>query len=528
VSKVAKASLIAAQLLVGARLTYAVLDRLAPSRWEGKGNGRAKPGLGELIAVDGEAALAGPPGVLTSPPLPSLAPGHGDGLLSPHTLRWLRAGIVLLCLAPVTVLLGLRLGKLAHDPVIGFYGVIVLLSTAFVMFVAFSLYRDPSASGADAPEEGPLVTCLVACKDDVGVIERCVRSMLEQTHRNVEVIAIDDGSTDGSTELLCDLQERCPDRLLLFRNEASVGKKRALTRAAAEAKGEFLVFTDSDCVLDEAAVAGIVRAFRTDPQVGAVCGDARALNAERNLLTKIQDTWYDGQFAIWKASESVFGSVSCVSGPLAAFRREAIWNYLPAWAADSFLGREFRFATDRQLTAYVLGQEWIGRKLKDEHAASPFVSEVDYPERRWRVEYAKSALVWTNVPATFRTLTRQQARWKKSFIRNLCFSARFYWRRGVFPAALYYSHSLFVIATPVMAFRHLIWLPAHGQWLLSGLYVAGVTLKGGIWATAYRIQNPGCGRWIYRPLMSLMAAFLFSALLLWSLVTVRRQVWVRG
>jgi cellulose synthase/poly-beta-1,6-N-acetylglucosamine synthase-like glycosyltransferase len=435
---------------------------------------------------------------------------------------------VLLCLAPVTILLGLRLGKLAHDPVIGLYGVIVLLSTAFVMFVAFSLYRDPSASGADAPEEGPLVTCLVACKDDVGVIERCVRSMLEQTHRNVEVIAIDDGSTDGSTELLCDLQERCPDRFLLFRNEASVGKKRALTRAAAEAKGEFLVFTDSDCVLDEAAVAGIVRAFRTDPQVGAVCGDARALNAERNLLTKIQDTWYDGQFAIWKASESVFGSVSCVSGPLAAFRREAIWNYLPAWAADSFLGREFRFATDRQLTAYVLGQEWIGRKLKDEHAASPFVSEVDYPERRWRVEYAKSALVWTNVPATFRTLTRQQARWKKSFIRNLCFSARFYWRRGVFPAALYYSHSLFVIATPVMAFRHLIWLPAHGRWLLSGLYVAGVTLKGGIWATAYRIQNPGCSRWIYRPLMSLMAAFLFSVLLLWSLVTVRRQVWVRG
>jgi len=53
----------------------------------------------------------------------------------------------------------------------------------------------------------------------------------------------------------------------------------------------------------------------------------------------------------------VFGSVSCVSGPLAGFRREAIWNYFPAWAADSFLGREFRFATDRQLTGYVLGQE---------------------------------------------------------------------------------------------------------------------------------------------------------------------------
>jgi cellulose synthase/poly-beta-1,6-N-acetylglucosamine synthase-like glycosyltransferase len=314
----------------------------------------------------------------------------------------------------------------------------------------------------------------------------------------------------------------------LLRNDESTGKKRALVRAVAEAYGEYLVFTDSDCVLDEEAVAQVMQAFLRDPRIGALSGDARALNADRNLLTKMQDTWYDGQFSIWKATESVFGSVSCVSGPLAAFRREAIWNYLPAWAADSFLGCEFRFATDRQLTGYVLGQKWIGHKLKAEHADSPFVSKVDYPARRWRVEYVKSAMVWTNVPDTFRGLARQQARWKKSFLRNLCFTGTFYWRRGAAPAVLFYAHSLFVLATPFMAFRHLIWLPAQGRWLLCALYIAGVTIKGCIWAIAYRIQNPGCPRWVYRPLMSLMAACTFSMLLIWSLLTVRRQVWVRG
>ena len=50
-----------------------------------------------------------------------------------------------------------------------------------------------------------------------------------------------------------------------------------------------------------------------------------------------------------KAAESTMGSVTCVSGPLAVFRRDAVWNYLPAWAHDRFLGGEFRFATDRQL-----------------------------------------------------------------------------------------------------------------------------------------------------------------------------------
>ncbi|MGN6586953.1 MAG: glycosyltransferase family 2 protein [Solirubrobacterales bacterium] len=450
-------------------------------------------------------------------------------LLSPQAKTWLRVGVVLVCLAPVTVLLGLRLARLAHDPLLSLYGVVVLFTTTEVMFVAFSFYRDPSKRGGEVVSlETPLVSCLVACKDDVDVIVRCVTSMLEQSYENLEVLAIDDGSTDGSYEALLELQDRYPKKFTLLHNEESVGKKRALVRAGGAALGDYFVFTDSDCVLDTAAVEQVMQGFLRDPRIGAISGDARALNADKNLLTKIQDTWYDGQFSIWKATESVFGSVSCVSGPLAAFRREAIWNYLPAWAEDSFLGREFRFATDRQLTGYVLGQKWIGRKLKERHSSSAFVTDVDHPERLWRVEYVKSATVRTNVPSDLRLLIRQQARWKKSFIRNICFTGGFYWRRGPLPSALFYSHALFVIATPFMAFRHLIWLPLHGAWLLSGLYVAGVLVKGSIWAIAYRVQNPGCNRWMYRPLMSLMGAFLFSPLLLWSLATVRRQIWVRG
>lgn len=454
---------------------------------------------------------------------------RSGSLIDADTWRWIRTGLVLLCLLPLTVLLGLRVANLTGDPLLGIYGVIVLLITTKVMFVAFNFYRDPATRGhAVVTLDGPAVTCLVACKDDVAVIERCVRSMLEQTYRNLEVIAIDDGSTDGSYERLLTMAAQHPDRFQLLRNDESQGKKRALVRAVAEARGEILVFTDSDCVLDRNAVTQMTQVFHRDPEIGAVSGDARALNAEENLLTKIQDTWYDGQFSVWKATESVFGSVSCISGPLAGFRREAVWNYFPAWAEDSFLGREFRFATDRQLTGYVLGQEWVGRKLKNRHPDSPFVNQVDYPERRWKIGYAASAKVWTNVPARMKSLFRQQTRWKKSFIRNLCFVGAFYWRRGIFAAALFYAHALLVVATPFMAFRHLIWMPAHGRWLLCGLFVAGVALKGSLWALVYRIQNPGCSRWIYRPLMSLMSTFMFSMLLVYSAATVRRQQWVRG
>ena len=50
----------------------------------------------------------------------------------------------------------------------------------------------------------------------------------------------------------------------------------------------------------------------------------------------------------------------------------------------------FRFATDRQLAGYLLGQPWIGRELKRAFADDPLVCDVDYPARRWRVEYVHS------------------------------------------------------------------------------------------------------------------------------------------
>ena len=66
----------------------------------------------------------------------------------------------------------------------------------------------------------------------------------------------------------------------------------------------------------------------------------------------------------------------------------------------------------------------------------------------------------------------------------------------------------------------------HSTKQVAGLL--GITFKGCIWAFAYRSENPGCSRWIYRPLMSLMTVVLFSMLLPYSLLTIRRGAWSRG
>lgn len=444
--------------------------------------------------------------------------------LSPRERRAVRRALVLVALLPLSVVLAVKLAALADDPFLNGYGIAVLTSTMLVFYLAFTRYEDPS-SRLGAVRAETRVSCLVAVHDDVGVIGACIDSLLASDHQPLEVIVVDDASTDGTGAVLARYTRHPRVRVLTL--ATNVGKKRALTEGVRIATGSILVFTDSDCVLAPDAITRVVHAFHVNPRFGALSGHARALNADANWLTRVQDVWYDGQFGVAKAAESTFGAVTCVSGPLAAFRREAVLNFFPAWAEDRFLGREFRFATDRQLTGYVLGAPWIGARLRARHGADPLVHRERYPDRHWDIGYVRSARVWTNVPATFRGMIRQQVRWKKSFVRNLFFTGRFYRHRGLVPSLVFYGHILWVLAAPALAFRHLVLLPLQGAWMVTGLYVAGVVVKGSMWGVAYRVQNPGDSRWALRPFMSVLSAGVLSWLLPYSVLTLRRSVWSR-
>lgn len=428
-------------------------------------------------------------------------------------------------LVPLAAVVGVKLFDVSGDWLFAAYGAAVMGWTILVLYLSFGTYVDPSV-GRVTSDWQPRVTVLLAVHNERDQIGDCIRSILATTYSPLEVIVIDDASTDGTAEILKEFAR--DGRFHLKTLVKNVGKKAALVEGARTATGQVFAFTDSDCRLAPDAIERCVVALRRKPDLGAVSGHARALNSEQNFLTKMQDAWYDGQFGVSKAAEAALGSVTCVSGPLAVFRREAILNYLPAWANDRFVGREFRFATDRQLTGYVLGQAWIGEKLKAMHRDDPLVAKRDYPPRRWRIGYVRSARVWTNVPTTARSFLKQQIRWKKSFTRNLFFTGPFIWRRGIRIGLLYYLHILFVVAAPLMAVRHLIVMPLLGMWFLVLLYLVGIFFKGAVWGMAFRAQNPGSDRWVYRPVMSMVSALLLSWLLIYSVLTLRRGTWSRS
>jgi len=420
------------------------------------------------------------------------------------------------------------------DIVFFIYGLTVT-SVILVQFtIALFFYDDPykKAKKLKATRQQPLdadkpylVSCLVAVFNEEEIIEKCVASVCQQTYQNKEIIFVDDCSTDRTTEILLDLEKKYPIRVITSAKNG--GKKKALCTATLAAKGDIIAFTDSDSLWEAHALERIVEILRYMPEVGAVSGHCRALNANKNFITKVQDSWYEGQYGIRKAYESHFGAITCVSGPLAVFRRDAIYNYLPAWENDIFLGQEFRFATDRTLTGFVLGAKYVGKALKDKWRDSPFASP-DYPIKDYKIVYTKSARSMTNVPDTFSRVIKQQVRWKKSFIRNTFFTGKFYWRKPLLPALTYYLHILFVVAGPFIVLRHFIYFPLHGNFYSVLLYLMGITFIGYMFGLAFKLENPRDRNWIYRPFMSLLSTLVLSWLIFYSAATIKRMKWHRG
>src|SRR6266566_5244733 len=114
----------------------------------------------------------------------------------------------------------------------------------------------------------------------------------------------------------------------------------------------------------------------------------------------MQKLRYWSAFDRYKRSESVTGSVICLSGCFSAVRRIALDNIVDEWLHQSFMGREASYGDDRALTTLLL-------------------------KYGWNTIYVPSAKAKTIVPETWRKFWRQQMRWEKSYIRETIIGSKF-------------------------------------------------------------------------------------------------------
>lgn len=129
---------------------------------------------------------------------------------------------------------------------------VVLLRAGSATAALRRLPHQPTASGAR-----PRVTAVLAARDEADAIERSVRSLLSQEGVEIDIVAVDDGSEDGTLQILQELARHEP-RLLVLENKKVppgwVAKAYALELGQGRASGDWLLFTDADVIHGRRAV----------------------------------------------------------------------------------------------------------------------------------------------------------------------------------------------------------------------------------------------------------------------------------
>ncbi len=415
--------------------------------------------------------------------------------------RVLRAGGRLVIALYAMAILGLiwltkelTFASITADPIFATY------SIAVVIYVlgrfAFALaYRSVPDSG-----HRPTVSIVVPAFNEedgiIGTIESCLS--VDYPADRIEVIVVNDGSTDGTWSRMLEAKARWPQvyAIDLGRN---YGKRGAMAEGIRRSRGEVLCFVDSDSYLKRDAVIAITQPF-ADARVGAVVGHADVRNSSVNWITKMQQVRYYSAFRVIKACESLLsGSVTCASGCCAAYRRSVVEPLLDAWEFQTFLGRPATFGDDRALTNRILANH--------------------------RVVYQASAQAETVAPENLRVFFRQQLRWKKSWLRESMYVLRYFWRKNPMAAAFTYAGIAFPFMAPFVVI-HAVAGRFVGGGSPGGLwfYIIGTYAMALLYSLWYAFQRPD-GLWYHG--MTFVALYMCVLVFqtYWGMVTMRDTRW---
>ncbi len=153
------------------------------------------------------------------------------------------------------------------DPLLLLAGLTLVGALVLGFDLARGLLSLPALADAGRPDANPRVSVVLAARDEAGHIGPAMESILDQDYPALEVVAVDDRSTDGTGEILDRMAEGHP-RLRVLHIETLpdgwLGKNHALHRGAAMAGGELLLFTDADVILHPDAVTRAVALLERD------------------------------------------------------------------------------------------------------------------------------------------------------------------------------------------------------------------------------------------------------------------------
>jgi len=182
----------------------------------------------------------------------------------------------------------------------------------------------------------PLVSVLVpAWNEEVGILAT-VKSLLDNSYPHIQVVVVNDGSTDSTEMIVKNFIRRNATTLrgksIVYDYKANEGKGEALNRAIKKSSGEIIITVDADSIADKDMVKNIVRYF-ADKKIDAVVGNVKVAG-EISFLNLLQRLEYLFGF-YHKRAHSVMGAEYIYGGACAAFRRSTVFDKIGLFDSSS-------------------------------------------------------------------------------------------------------------------------------------------------------------------------------------------------
>jgi len=297
--------------------------------------------------------------------------------------------------------------------------------------------RAASASARPLGVARPTVSVVIPAHNERRVIAKTLAVLRDLDEPPLEVIVVDDGSTDGTA----DVARRFGVTVL---QQPRRGKATALNHGIGRARGEIVVVLDADTLIAPEFLAAVLPHF-DNPSVGAVAGNVKVGN-RRTLLARLQALEYVTSLNLDRRAQAAAGVVAVVPGAAGAFRRRALVD-VGGYPTQTLV-------EDMDLTFMLLCAGW-------------------------RVPYEPRAVARTEAPERARDVLAQRRRWAFGTLQVVAK----HWDRMLDPDA----HRVGLLGLPWMVLCQVI-LPLLAP--LIDLYLLYLLIVGQ-WATVALVLGIG-------------------------------------
>ena len=257
----------------------------------------------------------------------------------------------------------------------------------------------------ETPDGGwPAVTLLIPAYNEEPVIASCVRHARDADYPELEIVVLDDGSTDGTSARATAAAEG-DRRVEVIRDSANLGKAERLNVGFRRAGHRLVAVTDADTHLHPLALKLLVARITASERIAAVAGAPHVTN-RTGLLPALQSLEASSLIGLIRRTHALPGRVGVVAGVLGIFRRDAVL------AVGGYDGRMATEDIDLSWRLLLAG---------------------------WHTQFEPNALVGMEVPTTLRALWAQRKRWAQGQgeVLHEHFGAALAWRnRSMWPLAL--------------------------------------------------------------------------------------------